>query len=73
MNNWFKVNCQNMGEVEMEFRAAAEKDTMGFYTLSHLENGRDVTQRAEWLTLQNASFVRQSRDSFLNAQKLRAW
>ena len=39
----------------------------GLYTLSHLENDRDVTQRVEGYTLQNASFVRQSRDSFLNA------
>ena len=37
------------------------------YTLSHPKNDRDVTERAQIYTLQNASIVRQSRCSFLNA------
>ena len=37
------------------------------YTLSHPENDRDVTDRAKGYTLQDASFVRQSRDSLLNS------
>ena len=37
------------------------------YTLSHPENVRDVTDRVQEYTLQDASFVRQSRCSFLNA------
>ena len=37
------------------------------YTLSHPENDRDVTERIQEYTLQDASFMRQSRCSFLNA------
>ena len=37
------------------------------YTLSHPENDRDVTERAQGYTQQDASFMRQSRCSFLNA------
>ena len=37
------------------------------YTLSHPENDCDVTERAQGYTLQDASFMRQSRCSFLNA------
>ena len=37
------------------------------YTWSHPENDRDVTERAQGYTLQDASFMRQSRCSFLNA------
>ena len=37
------------------------------YTLSHPENGCEVTERAQGYTLQDASFMRQSRCSFLNA------
>ena len=38
------------------------------YTLSHPEKDRDVTERAQGYTLQDASFMRQSsRCSFLNA------
>ena len=37
------------------------------YTLSHPENDRDVTERVQEYTLQYASFMRQSRCSFLNA------
>ena len=38
------------------------------YTLSHPENDRDVTERVQGYTLQNASFImHQSRCSFLNA------
>ena len=37
------------------------------YTLSHPENDRDVTERAQGYTLQDASLMRQSRCSFLNA------
>ena len=37
------------------------------YTLSHPENDRDVTERDKGNTLQDASFKRQSRNSFLNA------
>ena len=37
------------------------------YTLSHPENDRDITERAQGYTLQGASFMRQSRCSFLNA------
>ena len=37
------------------------------YTLSHPENDRDVTERAQVYTLQDTSFIRQSRCSFLNA------
>ena len=36
------------------------------YTLSHPENDRDVTERAKGNTLQDASFMRQSRNSYLN-------
>ena len=36
------------------------------YTLSHPENDRDVTERVKGYTLQDASFMRQSRNSFLN-------
>ena len=36
------------------------------YTLSHPENDRDVTERAQGYMLQVASFMRQSRCSFLN-------
>ena len=36
------------------------------YILSHLENDRDVTERAQGYPLQDASFMRQSRCSFLN-------
>ena len=36
------------------------------YTLSHPENDRDVTERAQGNTLQDASFMRQSLSSFLN-------
>ena len=36
------------------------------YTLSHPENDRDVTESAQGYTLQDASFMRQSRCSFLN-------
>ena len=44
-----------------------KKDTyMNKYTLSHLENDRDVTERAKGYTLLDASFMRQSWDSFLN-------
>ena len=39
----------------------------GCYTLSHPENGRDATERARGYTLQDTSFMRQSRCSFLNA------
>ena len=35
------------------------------YTLSHPENDRDVTEHAQGYTLQDASFMRQSRCSFL--------
>ena len=34
------------------------------YTLSHPENDRDVTERVQEYTLQDASFMRQSRTSF---------
>ena len=37
------------------------------YTLSHPENDRDVTDRVQEYTLQDASCLRQSRCSFLNA------
>ena len=37
------------------------------YTLSHPENNRDVTERAHGYTLQDTSFMRQSRCSFLNS------
>ena len=37
------------------------------YTLSHPENDRDVTERAQRYTLQDASCMRHSRCSFLNA------
>ena len=37
------------------------------YTLSHPENDRDVTERAQRYTLQEASLMRQSPCSFLNA------
>ena len=40
------------------------------YTLSHHENDRDVTERAQGYTLQDASFMRQSRCSFLNARAM---
>ena len=36
------------------------------YTLSHPENDRDVTKRTQGYTLKDASFMRQSRCSFLN-------
>ena len=36
------------------------------YTMSHSENDSDVTERAQGYTLQDASFMRQSRCSFLN-------
>ena len=36
------------------------------YTLSHPENDREVTDRVREYTLQDASFMRQSRCSFLN-------
>ena len=46
-------------------------DTQDFmrkdYTLSHPENDREVTERAQGYTMQDASFMRQSRCSFLNA------
>ena len=38
-----------------------------FYTLAHPENDGDVTERAQGCTPQGASFMRQSRCSFLNA------
>ena len=38
-----------------------------YYTLSHPENERDVTERTQEYTLQYASLLRQSRCSFLNA------
>ena len=37
------------------------------YTLSHPENDRDVTDRVQEYTLQDASFMHQSRGSFLYA------
>ena len=40
---------------------------LDLYTLSHPENDRDVTERVQEYTLQDASFMRQSRCSFLNA------
>ena len=40
---------------------------MKHYIMSHPENDRDVTDRAKGYTLQDASFVRQSRDSLFNA------
>ena len=46
------------------------------YTLSHPENDRDITDRVQEYTLQDASFMRQSRYSFMNTweknHKLRA-
>ena len=36
------------------------------YTLYHPENDRDVTERVQEYTLQDASFMGQSRCSFLN-------
>ena len=36
------------------------------YTLSHPENVRDVAERAQGYTLQDASFMHQSRCSLLN-------
>ena len=39
------------------------------YTLSHPENERDVTERAQGYMLQDASFMRQSRCSFLNVSE----
>ena len=39
------------------------------YTLSHPENDRDVTERAQIYMLQDASLVHQSRWSFLNTWK----
>ena len=36
------------------------------YTLSHPENDHDVTERVQEYTLQDASFMRQYRCSFLN-------
>ena len=35
------------------------------YTFSHPKNDRDVTDRAQWYTLQGVSFMRQSKCSFL--------
>ena len=40
--------------------------TWSSYTLSHPENDRDFTERIQEYTLQDASFMRQSRCSFLN-------
>ena len=37
------------------------------YTLSYPENDRDITEHAHGYTLQDTSFMRQSRCSFLNA------
>ena len=37
-----------------------------YYTLSHRENDRDITEHAKGCTLQDASLMHQSQDSFLN-------
>ena len=43
------------------------KQGIDIYTLSHPENDRDVTDRVQEYTLQDASFMRQSLCFFLNA------
>ena len=50
-----------------DFQCLSHKLLNQYYTLSHPENDCDVTERAQGYTLQDASFMRQSRCSFLNA------
>ena len=40
-----------------------------YYILSHPENNHDITERAKGYTLQDTSFMRQSRDYFLTREK----
>ena len=47
--------------------SARIRASIRLYTLSHPRNDRDVTERAQWYTLQDASLMHQSRCSFLNA------
>ena len=56
---WVPKGCDNCNQCSVI-------DTR-VYTLSHPENDRDVTERAQGYTVQDASFMRQSRCSCLNA------
>ena len=60
-SQWMHLWTGNLGLI-MNFHQAFTN-----YTLSHPENDRDITDRVQEYTLQDASFMRQSRCSFLNA------
>ena len=75
----FNVLCSALSYVQLQFELDYGKALQRMvnnaeykvnrplhYTLSHPENNRDVTERAQGYTQQDASFMRQSRCSFLN-------
>ena len=63
------INCSCWKPKTIDANQPHQSDITGLYciyTLSHTENDSDVTERAKGYTVQDASFMRQSQNSFLN-------
>ena len=60
------ICTSTLNEGKVQLCTSTEKKSRTVYTLSNPENDRDVTDRVQEYTLQDASFMRQSRCSFLN-------
>ena len=69
-----KISSFIIKEVTLKVYKTLYQETMcvptSNYTLSHPENDRDVTERAQGYTLQDASCMRPSRCSFLNVWEI---